>query len=184
MWVEASTLGGTGVCTGQGLTPSPHAGWGSGIVPEPLPERFNIRWFNFTQQRFYEAAIYDPEMPKLAKEVIKKYSVDGNRFNEFYFVAILANSGEVKIWFAGRGENTRRRGLPKFGEIIGSGQGYEIFGDPERYENRTEEAREKGEAPQEPLPPPPATQPPREKMPARVFHFDMDKKMKNYRPVH
>jgi hypothetical protein len=130
--------------------------------PKPVPKRALFRWFNFSQQRYYEALIEDPSMPQRAKDFALSLR-DWRRF-EFSLVYDFSENGKVRLWLYGTDYNAPIT-IPEekwVYTLLGTAQGYEIDGDPKKYTNRTEEARQECDIPLQPDPAPAATQPKRE----------------------
>ena len=129
--------------------------------PMPLPKRALFQWFNFNQQRYYEALIDDPSMPQRAKDFA--FSLRNWRRFEFSLVYDFSENGKVRLWLYGTDYSDPFKAADNtVYTLLGAAQGYEIDGDPQRYKESTEKARQENRVPIEPNPAPAATQPKRE----------------------
>ena len=130
--------------------------------PLPVPNRAYFRWFNFSQQRYYEALIDDPSMPQRAKDFA--FSLRDWRRFKFSLVYDFPENGKVRLWLYGTDHKASIR-IPEdkwIYTLLGTAQGFEIDGDPQRYKESTEQARQECRIPMQPDPAPAATQPKRE----------------------
>ena len=128
--------------------------------PMPLPKRALFQWFNFSQQRYYEALIDDPSMPQQAKDFA--FSLRDWRRFEFSLIYDFSENGKVRLWLYGIDYNAPLKATDnKAYTLLGTAQGYEIDGDPLKYKENTEEARQECEIPLQTDPAPKATQPKR-----------------------
>jgi hypothetical protein len=131
--------------------------------PMPLPKRALFQWFNFSQQRYYEALIDDPSMPQRAKEFA--FSLRDWRRFKFSLVYDFSENGKVRLWLYGTDYKAPIT-IPEDKWVytpLGTSQGFEIDGDPKKFTNRTKQARQECRIPMQPDPPPAATQPKRER---------------------
>jgi hypothetical protein len=129
--------------------------------PEPVPNSAYFRWFNFSQQRYYEAVIDDPSMPQRAKDFAFSQR-DWRRF-KFSLVYDFSANGKVRLWLYCTDYNAPLMATDDTAyTLLGTVQGYEINGDPLKYKESTKEARQECGIPMQPDPPPAVTQPKRE----------------------
>jgi len=128
--------------------------------PLPLPKRALFQWFNFSQQRYYEALIDDPSMPQRAKDFA--FSLRDWRRFEFSLIYDFSENGKVRLWLYGTDYNAPLMATDKTTyTLLGTAQGYEIDEDPKKFTNRTKQARQECGIPMQPDPAPAATQPKR-----------------------
>ena len=128
--------------------------------PLPLPKRALFQWFNFSQQRYYEALIDDPSMPQRAKEFA--FSLRDWRRFEFSLIYDFSENGKVRLWLYCTDYNAPLMATDDTAyTLLGTAQGYEIDGDPLDYKEYTEVARQECGIPMQPDPAPAATQPKR-----------------------
>lgn len=107
--------------------------------PMPLPKRALFQWFNFSQQRYYEALIDDPSMPQRAKEFA--FSLRDWRRFKFSLVYDFSENGKVRLWLYGTDYKAPIT-IPEDKWVytpLGTPQGFEIDGDPKN--SRTEPSR-------------------------------------------
>jgi len=142
------------------LGPPDSGGWASNSLL-PVPKRAYFRWFNFSQQRYYEAFIDDPVMQQRAKDFA--FSLRDWRRFKFSLVYDFSEKGKVRLWLYGTDYNAPLMATDDtVYTLLGKTQGYEIDGDPLKYKENTEEARQECRIPMQPDPAPAATQPKRE----------------------
>jgi len=166
-WAGSSGNAGWRGVLSRGYVPSKELGppgfGGSALnTPLPVPKRALFQWFNFSQQRYYEALIEDPAMPQRAKDFALSLR-DWRRF-KFSLVYDFSENGKVRLWLYGTDYNA------PFMEtedtwvytLLGTAQGYEIEGNPLKYKENTEKTRQECGIPMQPDPAPAATQPKRE----------------------
>ena len=128
--------------------------------PEPVPKHAYFRWFNLSQQRYYEAFINDPSMPQLAKDFT--FSLRDWRRFKFSLVYDFSKNGKVRLWLYCTDYNAPLMATDDTAyTLLGTAQGYEIDGDPLDYKEYTEVARQECGIPMQPDPAPAATQPKR-----------------------
>ena len=141
---------------------APDSGGSASNSPEPIPRRAIFQWFNFSQQRYYEAVIDDPSMPQKAMDFARSLR-DWRRF-EFSLIYDFSENGTVRLWLYGTDYKDVAWTAEDWQchELLGTAQGYEIDGDPGIYTNRTKQARRECRIPRQPDPAPAATQPKRE----------------------
>jgi hypothetical protein len=100
-------------------------------------------------------------MPQRAKDFAFSLR-DWRRFT-FSLVYDFSENGKVRLWFYGTDYNAPLMATDDTAyTLLGTTQGYEINGDPLKYKEDTEEARQECEIPMQPDPAPAATQPKRE----------------------
>lgn len=146
----------------QKLGPPSYGGLASNS-PMPVPKRALFQWFNFSQQRYYEAVIDDPSMPHKAMDFARSLR-DWRRF-EFSLIYDFSENGSVRLWLYGTDFNAShlsKREDKWVYALLGTAQGYEIEGDPNIFKETSEKARRECRIPRQPDPAPAATQPKRE----------------------
>ncbi|SFL81797.1 hypothetical protein SAMN05421830_1073 [Desulfomicrobium norvegicum] len=129
--------------------------------PLPVPKHAFFQWFNFSQQRYYEALIDDPFMPQRAKDFA--FSLNDWRRFKFSLVYDFSVKGKVRLWLYCT-DHKAPITIPEDKwtyTLLGTAQGYEIDGDPKKFTNRTKQARQECGIPMQPDPAPAATQPKR-----------------------
>ena len=140
----------------------PKIGGQASNSPMPLPKRALFQWFNFNQQRYYEAIIDDPSMPQRAKNFAFSQR-DWRRF-KYSLIYDFSENGKVRLWLYGTDYNAPFIATDDTAySLLGTAQGYEIVGDPQRYKESTKKARQENRIPIKPNPAPAATQPKRER---------------------
>lgn len=165
-WAGSTGHAGGGWCSGGNyLRPRelgpPNIGGMASNSPMPLPKRALFQWFNFSQQRYYEALIDDPSMPQRAKDFA--FSLRDWRRFKFSLIYDFSENGKVRLWLYGTDYNAPLMATDDtVYTLLGKAQGYEIDGDPSKYKENTEEALRECEIPMQPDPAPAATQPKRE----------------------
>ena len=167
-WAGSTGNAGGGWCReGEYVRPRelgpPRIGGLASNSPMPLPKRALFQWFNFSQQRYYEALIDDPSMPQLAKDFA--FSLRDWRRFEFSLIYDFSENGKVRLWLYGTDYNASHLAKPEdkwVYTLLGTAQGYEIAGDPKKFTNRTKQARQECGIPMQPDPAPEDTQPKRE----------------------
>jgi hypothetical protein len=128
--------------------------------PLPVPKHALFQWFNFSQQRYYEALIDDPSIPQRAKDFA--FSLRDWRRFKFSLLYDFSETGKVRLWLYGTDYNAPFMANDDTVYILlGTAQGYEIDGDPINYKEYTEKARQECGIPMQPDPAPAATQPKR-----------------------
>ena len=163
---STGNAGGGGCRGGEYVRPRelgpPRIGGLASNSPMPLPKRALFQWFNFSQQRYYEALIDDPSMPQRAKDF--DFSLRDWRRFKFSLVYDFSENGKVRLWLYGTDYNALLMMATDYTvyTLLGTAQGYEIDGDPQRYKESTEKARQECRIPMQPDPAPAATQPKRE----------------------
>lgn len=152
---------------GRELGP-PESGGSASNRPFPVPKRVLFKWFNFRQQRYYEAVIDDSEMPQQAKEFALSQR-DWRRF-KFSLVYHFSANGNVHLWLYGTDYDIAAwdKGEPDCYTLLGSAQGYEVEGNPKKFKQYTFSFLLEGSIPVEPDPAPAATQPRRKSV---IRHF-------------
>ncbi len=142
--------------------------------PFPVPNRAVFQWFNFRQQRYYEAVIDDPEMPLRAKKFALSQR-DWRRF-KFSLVYDFAANGNVRLWLYGIDYKIAAwdKGDSDCHTLLSSAQGYEIEGNPQKFKQYTSSLLREGRIPGEPDPAPAATQPRRKSV---IRHFLREKEV-------
>lgn len=166
-WAGSSGIAGWRGVLSKGYVPPkelgpPDSGGSALNGPEPVPNLAYFRWFNLSQQRYYEAVIDDPSMPQRAKDFAFSQR-DWRRF-KFSLVYDFSANGKVRLWLYGTDYKAPIT-IPEYKWIytlLGTTQGYEINGDPLKYKESTTEARQECGIPMQPDPPPAVTQPKRE----------------------
>jgi hypothetical protein len=139
----------------------PYSGGSASQGPEPVPSRAYFRWFNFSQQRYYEALIDDPSMPQRAKDFA--FSLRDWRRFKFSLIYDFSENGKVRLWLYGTDYNAPLMATDDTAyTLLCTTQGYEIDGDHKKFTNRTKQARQECGIPMQPDPAPAATQPKRE----------------------
>ncbi|OEU54080.1 MAG: hypothetical protein BA871_09870 [Desulfuromonadales bacterium C00003096] len=101
----------------------------------PFPHEIFVRWFNYRQQRFYEATV------PLKEDALQIYrDLPKPRFGRRLIVTGVLPDGQAVVWAASDH-------APKFGPWVEVGrvQGRRAEGDPDQYRNTTAEMRERGE---------------------------------------
>ena len=184
--IDGQWAGSGGVTGGRGELPGgytppkelgpPQSGGSTSNSPRPVPTSVIFQWFNFSQQRYYEAVIDDPEMPRRAKEFALSQR-DWRRF-EFSLVYDFSTTGIVRLWLYGTDYYSATWGLGESHcyELLGSVQGYEIEGNPKKFKSMVRQSWLEGGIPIPPDPAPAATQPRRES----VFWAFLKEKEKLY----
>jgi hypothetical protein len=166
LWVEDYVLDnvlgipGGNMSSGYGLPPS--ASSVAVMGKQAPPRRVFVRWFNFNQQRYYEAVLDDADLPwKIWRaEWTMRFKTRFHSHYDWTLTMALREDGVMEVWLMGFDEKLIGEPNTRFAEFLGSAHGREAPGDPAKYKNNTRRAREEGRVPLEPLPPPPATQPP------------------------
>jgi len=139
----------------------PNIGGMASNSPMPLPKRALFQWFNFSQQRYYEALIDDPSMPQRAKDFA--FSLRDWRRFKFSLIYDFSENGKVRLWLYGTDYNAPLMATDdSVYTLLGTAQGYEIDGDPSKYKESTVKARQECRRAIQPDPAPAATQPKRE----------------------
>jgi hypothetical protein len=137
------------VTSGYGPPPPLVPGNKAGIGPTPFPTKGEARWFNFSQQRFYEARLLDPDIPQKAAAVVKAQPLAPYRLT---LTLALGDAGDLQMWLSGTDANYPNS--RDFMEFLSAVQGYEAEGDVNEYKKATEGARLRREIPLEPIAPP------------------------------
>jgi hypothetical protein len=102
-------------------------------------------------------------MPQRAKDFA--FSLRDWRRFEFSLIYDFSEKGKVRLWLYGTDYNASHFTIPEekwVYTLLATAQGYEIDGDPRKYKESTEKARQEYRIPREPNPAPAATQPKRE----------------------
>lgn len=101
----------------------------------PFPQEIFVRWFNYMQQRFYEATV---PLREDASDVMRH--LPESDYGGLLLVTGVLPDGQAVVWVA-------NAHAPKFGTWVEVGrvQGRRAEGDPDRYRNTTAEMRERGE---------------------------------------
>lgn len=105
------------------------------ITPRPVPKKIFIRWFNYKQQKFYEATVHLPENTEATLRSLPKPEYG----NPLLTVGVLP-VGLMVVWLSN-----------DLSELTGTWvevarvQGHQAKGNPSKYKNTTEEMRERGE---------------------------------------
>lgn len=101
----------------------------------PVPKKIFIRWFNYKQQKFYEATALLPENTKATLRSLPKPEYG----NPILTVGVLPD-GVAVVWVSN-----------DLSELTGTWievarvQGHQAEGNPYKYKNTTEDMRERGE---------------------------------------
>ncbi len=101
----------------------------------PFPHEILVRWFNYKQQRFYEATV------TLKEDALQIYrALPKPQYGRRLVVTGVLPDGQAVVWAASDH-------APKFGRWIEVGrvQGRRVEGDPDQHRNTTAEMRERGE---------------------------------------
>lgn len=104
----------------------------------PFPSEFEVRWFHFGKQKFYEAKLTDPALLEKAFAFVKRYSAFN--FDKLLYVSIYDN-GKVEFWLGLISVPAHEK---KYIVLLGSTQGYEGEGDKSNFEDLTKQAIEEG----------------------------------------
>jgi hypothetical protein len=94
-----------------------------------------VRWFNYKQQRFYEATVPLQEDAQVIMRRLPK-----SDYGDLMIVTGVLPNGQAVVWVT-------NGHAPKFGTWVEVGrvQGRRAEGDPDRYRNTTAEMRERRE---------------------------------------
>jgi hypothetical protein len=101
----------------------------------PFPQEIFVRWFNYKQQRFYEATV------PLKEDALQIYrDLPKPQYGRRLIVTGVLPDGQAVVWVASDH-------APKFGPWVEVGrvQGRRAEGDPDQHRNTTAEMRERGE---------------------------------------
>jgi hypothetical protein len=101
----------------------------------PFPHQIFVRWFNYKQQRFYEATV------PLREDALQVYrELPKPLYGRRLIVTGVLPDGQAMVWVASDH-------APKFGPWVEVGrvQGRQAEGDPDQHRNTTAEMRERGE---------------------------------------
>jgi hypothetical protein len=101
----------------------------------PFPHQIFVRWFNYKQQRFYEATV------PLKENAFQIYrDLPKPQYGRKLIVTGVLPDGQAVVWVA----NAK---VARFGTWIEVGrmQGRQVEGDPDQHRNTTAEMREHGE---------------------------------------
>jgi hypothetical protein len=101
----------------------------------PFPNEVFVRWFNYKQQRFYEATV------PLKENAFQIYrDLPKPQYGRKLIVTGVLPDGQAVVWVA----NAK---VARFGTWIEVGrmQGRQVEGDPDQHRNTTAEMREHGE---------------------------------------
>jgi hypothetical protein len=101
----------------------------------PFPQEIFVRWFNYKQQRFYEATV------PLREDALQVYrDLPKPQYGRRLIVTGVLPDGQAVVWVASDH-------APKFGPWVEVGrvQGRQAEGDPDQHRNTTAEMRERGE---------------------------------------
>ena len=101
----------------------------------PFPHEVFVRWFNYKQQRFYEATVPLQEDAQVIMRRLPK-----SDYGDLMIVTGVLPNGQAVVWVT-------NGHAPKFGTWVEVGrvQGRRAEGDPDRYRNTTAEMRERRE---------------------------------------
>lgn len=105
------------------------------ISPRPVPKKIFIRWFNYKQQKFYEATAFLPENTEATMRRLPK-----PRFGDAIITTGVLPNGEVVVWVS-NGLSERTGTWVEVARV----QGHQAEGNPGDYKSQTEEMRERGE---------------------------------------
>lgn len=101
----------------------------------PFPHQIFVRWFNYKQQRFYEATVQLQEDAQVIMRRLPK-----SDYGDLMIVTGVLPDGQAVVWVT-------NGHAPKFGTWVEVGriQGRQVEGDPDTHRNTTAEMRERGE---------------------------------------
>ncbi|MDA8139734.1 MAG: DUF2931 family protein [Desulfobacteraceae bacterium] len=103
----------------------------------PVPSKVRIRWFNYKQQKYYEATVH---LPQDSKKIMR--SLPNPDKDNLIITTGVQPDGQVVVWFSD--------GLSEHSGTwieVGRTQGQEVPGDPAEYSTHTEDMRKRGEIP-------------------------------------
>lgn len=100
----------------------------------PFPKIIFVRWFNYKQQRFYEATV---PLQEEALDLMR--NLPKSDYGGLLIVTGVLPDGQAVVWVA-------NAHAPKFGTWVEVGrvQGRQAEGDPDRYRNSTAGMRKRG----------------------------------------
>lgn len=105
------------------------------IGDRPVPKMVFIRWFNYKQQKYYEATVL---LPENLKSIMWK--LPEPRFGGRILTTGVLPNGEVVVW-ASNGLDER---MGTWVEVART-KGHVATGDPHNHRSQTEEMKERGE---------------------------------------
>ncbi|MDA8137797.1 MAG: DUF2931 family protein [Desulfobacteraceae bacterium] len=103
----------------------------------PVPHKVRIRWFNYKQQKYYEATV---PLPQDSKKIM--LSLPNPDKDNLIITTGVQPDGQAVVWFSD--------GLSEHSGTwieVGRAQAKEVPGDPNDHKAQTEEMRELGEIP-------------------------------------
>lgn len=105
------------------------------IAPRPVPKTIFIRWFNYKQQKFYEATVPLPENTEATLR-----SLPQKKDSTYKITTGVLPDGRVVVWVS-NGLSERTGTWIEVARI----QGHQAEGNPYKYKNTTEDMRARGE---------------------------------------
>ena len=105
----------------------------------PVPKKLFLRWFNYRQQKFYEATV---NLPDKTEQILKQLKKTKPEHGFLGIVAGVKGDGEAVVW-ATNGSSAKYNTWIEVARQMGR----EVPGDADNYEPHIKYMRERGEIP-------------------------------------
>ncbi len=105
------------------------------ISPRPVPRIISIRWFNYRQQKFYEATV---DLPASTAATLRR--LPKPEFGSYKLTTGVQPDGIVVVWVSNGSDERTGTWIE-----VARDQGHQAEGNPGDYKSQTEDMRQRGE---------------------------------------